>query len=267
MSLDFTICPYCSNPGKLVTGATIYPNNPEVKNRNYYQCVPCNAYVGTRKGTTEPFGYMANEDLRQDRWRTKRMFDRLWKPKSPQRVFDGYARAHDWMAEALKIPRPQANVNQLSHNQCARLRELCINDPPEAMLKLIAEVVTCPYCKNKAEKVTGADLYPRVPGIRNRVYYVCRPCDASVGTHKETGLPFGTLANAELRKWRKNAHQWFDRLWLGHNTRFSDRSEAYKWLAQQLNVSTDRCHIGMFNIKRCKQVVRICSKGSVKVPE
>jgi hypothetical protein len=36
------------------------------------------------------------------------------------------------------------------------------------------------------------------------------------------------------------------------------RSEAYKWLSQQLKLSRDECHIAMFDDATCRRVVDVC---------
>jgi hypothetical protein len=81
--------------------------------------------------------------------------------------------------------------------------------------------------------------------------YVCRRCDASVGTYGRSKRPMGELANAELRDARKKAHSVFDLMWQrGHMT----RSQAYKWLSWKMSLSPELTHIGMFNEEQCKDV-------------
>jgi hypothetical protein len=38
------------------------------------------------------------------------------------------------------------------------------------------------------------------------------------------------------------------------------RHEAYGWLANQLGLSRDDCHIGMFDVAQCERVVRVCTQ-------
>lgn len=89
------------------------------------------------------------------------------------------------------------------------------------------------------------------------VYY-CLPCDAFVGVHKGSDIPFGTLANAELRKLRKQAHEQFDLLW---KTGRMSRSSAYNWLAQKMNKPAEKTHIAMFGVDDCKRVIELCEKA------
>ncbi|MDR3087251.1 MAG: DUF3268 family zinc-finger domain-containing protein, partial [Azoarcus sp.] len=84
---------------------------------------------------------------------------------------------------------------------------------------------------------------------------------AYVGTHqrnKKLGLigyePMGRLSNAELRRAKQAAHAAFDPLWKSGRM---NRKEAYAWLAGELSVSAENCHIGMFDVDACKAVVAI----------
>lgn len=87
--------------------------------------------------------------------------------------------------------------------------------------------------------------------------YICKPCDAIVGVHKGTDNALGRLANRELRSLKKEAHANFDPIW---KTKKMDRSQAYKWLSQQLELPPQYTHIGMFSEKTCKRVITICKK-------
>ena len=110
----------------------------------------------------------------------------------------------------------------------------------------------CPYCKRFSVRVTGEEVYPHRADLFCLSFYSCKGCDAYVGCHKGTIKPLGRLANKELRKAKSEAHRAFDPLW-----KFGDikRKEAYKWLAETLNVESSDCHIGMFDIEMCEDVV------------
>ena len=80
----------------------------------------------------------------------------------------------------------------------------------------ISLVVTCPYCQKPAVLEDSAVVY------RWRSYgmiWRCAPCDAYVGTHKNSRqhAPLGRLANKELREWKKAAHRAFDPVWKNCN--------------------------------------------------
>lgn len=120
--------------------------------------------------------------------------------------------------------------------------------------------VNCPYCNNEACLVGGDVIYPHRPDLRYRRFWLCAPCDAYVGCHEGTERPLGRLANSELRQAKIAAHAAFDPLWRplnGH--RRMTRKAAYGWLARELRIERENCHIGMFDVATCRRVVEICN--------
>ena len=113
--------------------------------------------------------------------------------------------------------------------------------------------VICNYCGKPTEFVDSSVVYGRSYGM---IYY-CSCCRAWVGVHKGTDKPLGRLADAELRTERQKAHAVFDRLW---KNRYKTRHSAYEWLAQQMGLTKDETHIGMFNVEQCRAVVSICNQ-------
>jgi hypothetical protein len=118
--------------------------------------------------------------------------------------------------------------------------------------------VTCDYCDRVAELVTGAAIYPHRPDLFGRRFWRCAPCGAWTGCHEpgkgqgDGTKPLGRLANAELRRAKQAAHAAFDPLW---KSRSMSRHEAYRWLAGELGISFENCHIGMFDVDGCRAVV------------
>ena len=104
-------------------------------------------------------------------------------------------------------------------------------------------------------KVNGKVIYPHRQDLYDKLFYQCPPCDAYVGCHPGTDRPLGRLANAELRHAKSAAHAAFDPLW-SHGAR--NRKSAYVWLAQQLGIAVDQCHIGYFDLEQCRRVVALC---------
>lgn len=115
------------------------------------------------------------------------------------------------------------------------------------------QIVKCPYCGKQAEFVDSIEIYGKSYGMA----YLCRGCDAYVGCHKGTDKPLGRLANHELRKWKMRAHAAFDLLW---KCRFMRRWQAYAWLADELNVPAEQCHIGMFDVDMCQKAIDVSLK-------
>lgn len=130
------------------------------------------------------------------------------------------------------------------------------------MATITVERVLCPYCGAVAEFVGGDAVYPHRADLFDRRFYLCRACNAYVGTHKGTTKPLGRLANLELRDAKVAAHAAFDPLWKGQPTKA--RSQAYRWLAVLLGIPASQCHIGMFNVEQCRRVVALCSERTLE---
>lgn len=110
---------------------------------------------------------------------------------------------------------------------------------------------TCRYCGGPVELVNNDHIYGRSFGEWPYMY-LCTPCDAYVGVHKYTDLPLGTIANLELRGWRKAAKKPFamfvDRLG-------RDRTLAYTVLATRMGIPKEACHFGMFEVEECREAM------------
>lgn len=105
-----------------------------------------------------------------------------------------------------------------------------------------------------ATLVTGKEIYPHRPDLHKKRFWLCAECDAYCGCHPGSTKPLGTPANEVTRKARSSAHNMFDILWRSGRV---TRSEAYAWLAQQLELPTHLCHIGMFDAETCWRVVEL----------
>ena len=110
----------------------------------------------------------------------------------------------------------------------------------------------CRYCGSPVVYTSNAEIYGKEYGTGK--CYLCRNCRAFVGVHPGTDTPLGTLANEELREWRKEAHFWFDRIWK-KPTRITTRYNAYGFLARKMGLPREETHIGMFEIEQCKKVI------------
>ena len=119
--------------------------------------------------------------------------------------------------------------------------------------------VLCPYCRDWAHLVRGDRIYPSRADLADLWFYLCSPCDAYVGCHSDSTRPKGRLANAELRQARVDAHAAFDPLWKSGDMR---RGDAYRWLAGQLGIPRKKCHIGNFDVARCRRVVEAAQRRS-----
>jgi hypothetical protein len=131
--------------------------------------------------------------------------------------------------------------------------------------------VECPYCNKPAVlRLSSAHLYH---GRDYGPVWQCLPCEAWVGTHKDSKgyAPLGRLANAELRMAKMAAHAVFDPIWESlrekeNIPRNTARRQTYFWLSQQLGIAIRDCHIGMFDVEQCKRVVEICeNQGAIQL--
>ena len=121
--------------------------------------------------------------------------------------------------------------------------------------------LTCD-CGRKAELVTGKEIYPHRPDLYKRTFWLCRPCDAYVGCHKKHhkynpngDKPFGILANKELRDLKVTAHRVFDPLWQSSGM---TRTQAYRWLAYELQIPQNECHFGLFDKETINRAIKLC---------
>lgn len=121
----------------------------------------------------------------------------------------------------------------------------------------------CLFCHSEVRVATHQDVYGR--DYSDWPYmYLCGKCGACVGMHPFTNIPLGTLADRATRKARKDCKKPFEALW--RNGKMS-RTEAYIWLAAELNIPVDECHFGWFDICQCEAAKRACLSISTEHTE
>jgi hypothetical protein len=125
----------------------------------------------------------------------------------------------------------------------------CVFERCEEARKMVA----CSHCLTGTVLVTGEKIYPHREDLYHKKFWLCEKCGAYVGCHGDSEVPLGTPANANLRYWRRKAHENFDPIW---RSKKMTRTGAYSWLASRLGISADRCHIGMFTEEQCQEVIR-----------
>lgn len=113
------ICPYCKKAAKFVTGIYIYPFQLQHKDKNYYICDPCDAYVGCHKGTRKVLGTLANAELRALRIKVHQKFDQAW-----ENGFVTRKEAYIALAEVLKIPLAKCHIADFDINRCKKVLEI-----------------------------------------------------------------------------------------------------------------------------------------------
>lgn len=233
------ICPYCDQKA--------------VFKDQLWRCDPCNALSRADKQTGRPLGTLANNAL----WSARKLVHQSYGALMQYHIDEGLSKTkarskvNADMCTELNIEPTVFNFDRLDETLCgivlgalSELRKSC--------------VPICPYCSN-----------PSV-FIKSKKIFRCDPCDAQVGVHKHNNHPLGSLANAELRAARKKAHSYFDPLWRYKMKRDSltvsqARKSAYAWLANEMELSVDDCHIGEFDIQQCNTVMQICKPYIGKV--
>lgn len=117
----------------------------------------------------------------------------------------------------------------------------------------------CDYCGRPAKLVTKTYV-----GYPVRRLWMCAACDAWVGCFPRSDVPLGTLANAELRGLRQEAHRVFDALWKEKAARTGmperqARTLAYAWLAEQCAMPPEACHMARMREPEVRRVIEICT--------
>lgn len=115
-------CPYCGKVAELVGGDVIYPHRPDLSSKRFYSCESCKAYVGTHYKTGEPFGTLANAQLREMRKRAHASFDPIWKGET-RRV--SRTTAYNWLRGKMGLRREDCHIGMFTEKQCLRVIEVC----------------------------------------------------------------------------------------------------------------------------------------------
>lgn len=108
----------------------------------------------------------------------------------------------------------------------------------------------CHLCKGSVKIAHHDEIYGSAYGDWPWAY-LCQNCGAYVGMHPFTNIPLGTLADAPLRKARKECKQPFELVW--RERKLMSRTDAYKALAHALGIPVEECHFGWFDVARCHQ--------------
>lgn len=114
------LCPYCGKAASLVGGINIYPHRPDLAEKKFYQCAPCDAYVGCHPGTTNPLGRLADAELRKAKMAAHAAFDPLWKEGNKKR-----GSAYAWLCDQLGIEKKDCHIGMFDVEMCRRVVEVC----------------------------------------------------------------------------------------------------------------------------------------------
>lgn len=136
-----------------------------------------------------------------------------------------------------------------------------ILDLDHAAMRRVKDKLPKPdFCDNCCEFTVSIKTHNEVHG---RTYhrwpylYYCDSCGAYVGIHHGTDIPQGTMADEELRRWRKKAKVPFEK-W--RKNKGIGRSKAYSILADKLKIPVNEFHFGWFDLEMCKEVFEVTIK-------
>lgn len=120
----------------------------------------------------------------------------------------------------------------------------------------------CPYCgspaylKHKTE-IFSEEKLSRMTINKSEFLYVCKnypECDSFVWTHPRTQIPYGHLANADLRRKRIFAHDCIRSM---IRLRIMNKSRVYAWLSSCLGYRRKNTHISQMNDTMCDATINL----------
>lgn len=115
--LKAELCPYCGSDTIRVDQKHIYGRDFNGKDMICCAKFPeCDAYVGTHGDSREPFGRLANKELRELRKEAHRVFDRIWLEKLTSRH-----KLYGDLTRALKIKRKHCHIGFFNKNTCRKV--------------------------------------------------------------------------------------------------------------------------------------------------
>jgi len=121
------ICNYCSKGAHLIMGKALYPHNPKLWQRKYWQCLPCKAWIECRSGSEEPLGRLADAFLRGMKHEAWTYFTRLIdrKIKGGAEFEAAMFSGKQWLAKTTGIPLDRCISHQWTLEECRKVIALC----------------------------------------------------------------------------------------------------------------------------------------------
>lgn len=113
-------CPYCGELADKTNGRKVYPHRPDLHHHVIFACLPCDAWVGTHKGTDKPLGRLANAELRKAKMAAHSAFDPLWKSGRMSRK-DAYA----MLSEKMGLKPKDTHIGMFDVDQCKQVVAVC----------------------------------------------------------------------------------------------------------------------------------------------
>lgn len=115
------VCPYCRKFSESVTGADVYPHRRDLKDKRFFLCSPCQAWVGTH-WDGRPLGTIAKEELRKARSEAHALFDPLWRDRV---AFGNRKEAYSWLAVRMGVDERDCHIGMMDEDQCRHVADIC----------------------------------------------------------------------------------------------------------------------------------------------
>ena len=121
----------------------------------------------------------------------------------------------------------------------------------------------CNLCGGHVRCTSNSEIYGREYGSGK--CYLCEQCGAYVGTHRPRPREaLGLLADARMRRGKMCCHGLFDAMWRGKPKAHKKRKDLYKWLAGEMDIPTEECHFGYFDLEQLEKAYRILREAARK---
>lgn len=118
-------CPYCKQSANKVPGNVIYPHRPDLAEKQFWLCTPCDAYVGIDELSGRPLGRLADAPLRAAKRQAHEAFDPLWRfGQVPRR------KAYLILAWLLQMDPARTHIGLMNIKECMKVVELCSGRDP-----------------------------------------------------------------------------------------------------------------------------------------
>jgi hypothetical protein len=103
-----------------MTGVGVYPHRPDLAEKKFWVCKPCDAYVGCHPGTIKPLGRLADAQLRTLKRMAHAEFDPIWKDGLITR-----GQAYSWLAGELGMEKSSCHIGEFSEERCIQVIKAC----------------------------------------------------------------------------------------------------------------------------------------------
>lgn len=119
-------CAYCKGSAELVTGDVIYPHRSDLRDKYFWRCKPCRAWVGCHPPATSerggigdgtvPKGRLADRELRDAKMLAHAAFDPLFRGGGISR-----RDAYRWLAQQLGKTKEDCHIGMFDVDECWRV--------------------------------------------------------------------------------------------------------------------------------------------------